>query len=69
MVLQAAYTFVNHALPSGYYWHICGTLAAGVVTYAFAQGRTTNRDRDLHARTILVTVRLFFFMNDTSGST
>ena len=56
MVLQAAYTLVTYVLPSGYYWHIGISAAVGLITYAFAQGRTTNRERDLHARTILVTV-------------
>ena len=57
MVLQAAYPLVSNVIPSGYVWHIAGSLAVAVVTHAFAQGRTTNRERDLHARTILVTVR------------
>ncbi|KAI0090879.1 hypothetical protein BDY19DRAFT_992280 [Irpex rosettiformis] len=55
MVLQAAYSLVSNAIPSGYFWHIAGSLAVVVVTHAFAQGRTTDRERDLHARTILVT--------------
>lgn len=58
MVLQAAYTVVTHILPSGYYWHIVVSVVVLVITYAFSQGRTTSRERDLHARTILVTVRL-----------
>lgn len=57
MVLQAAYPLVSNVIPSGYFWHIAGSLAVVVVSHAFAQGRTTNRERDLHARVILVTVR------------
>ncbi|KAI0688989.1 hypothetical protein BC835DRAFT_1418884 [Cytidiella melzeri] len=55
MVLQAAYTLVSDAIPPEYYWHVAISAIVIVVTHAFAQGRTTNRERDLHARTILVT--------------
>ncbi|KIP09031.1 hypothetical protein PHLGIDRAFT_103486 [Phlebiopsis gigantea 11061_1 CR5-6] len=55
MVLQAAYALASHVLPTRYYWQTAIGVGSLVVTYAFAQGRTTNRDRDLHARTIIVT--------------
>lgn len=55
MVLAAALTLVSR-FPSRYYWQTAIGVGSLVVTYAFAQGRTTNRERDLHARTILVTV-------------
>lgn len=32
---------------------------------AYCQGRTTTRERDLHARTILLTVRRAFFYSNT----
>ena len=57
MVLKVAYTLATYVLPTTYYWHVAIALATLVVIYAFAQGRTTDRERDLHARTILVTVR------------
>lgn len=57
MVVEAAYTVSTHILPPQYYPHAAVTAVLGLITYAFAQGRTTNRERDLHARTILVTVR------------
>ena len=56
MVLKAAYAFATYALPTGYYWHTAIGVASLAVTYAFAQGKTTDRERDLHARTVLVTV-------------
>ncbi|KAI0343569.1 hypothetical protein BDW22DRAFT_1356026 [Trametopsis cervina] len=55
MVLQAAFTLLSRVVPSGYYYHIAVSLTVVIITYAFAQGRRTNRERDLHARTILVT--------------
>ena len=56
MVLAAGYALASRVLPTGYYWHTAIGAASLVVTYAFAQGRTTDRERDLHARTVLVTV-------------
>ena len=56
MVLQAAYALASYVLPTRYYWQTAVGVGSLVVTYAFAQGRTTNRERDLHARTIIVTV-------------
>ncbi|KAH8103493.1 hypothetical protein BXZ70DRAFT_889300 [Cristinia sonorae] len=55
MVLGAAYELSTRILPPEYYTHAAITTIAGIVTYAFAQGRTTNRERNLHARIILVT--------------
>ncbi|GJE94735.1 hypothetical protein PsYK624_109060 [Phanerochaete sordida] len=55
MVLKAAYALATHVLPTGYYWHTAIGVGSVVITYAFAQGKTTDRERDLHARTILVT--------------
>lgn len=57
MVLQVVYTISSYVLPSGYYIHAAVGVATLVVTYAFSQGRVTDRERDLHARTILMTVR------------
>ncbi|THH32442.1 hypothetical protein EUX98_g1714 [Antrodiella citrinella] len=55
MVLAAAYTLSTRVLPPKYYPHAAVVAATGVIAYAFAQGRMTNRERDLHTRTILVT--------------
>ncbi|CAL1711716.1 unnamed protein product [Somion occarium] len=55
MVLETAFTFSKRVLPPQYYPHAAISGLALLVTYAFAQGRTTTRDRDLHARTVLVT--------------
>ncbi|PBK79907.1 hypothetical protein ARMGADRAFT_1049090 [Armillaria gallica] len=41
--------------PKNYVPHIVTAAASLVLIRAFSQGRTTSRDRDLHARTILVT--------------
>ncbi|KAJ3553769.1 hypothetical protein NM688_g3440 [Phlebia brevispora] len=55
MVLQVVVNVTTSIVPSGYYFHAVIAIATFVVTYAFAQGRVTNRERDLHARTIMIT--------------
>ena len=57
MVLKVAATAVTTILPSQYYLHALVAIITILVVHAFAQGRKTNRERDLHARVILVTVR------------
>ncbi len=53
---------INSAyFPKNYVPHIVTAAASLVLIRAFSQGRTTSRDRDLHARTVLVTVRYVFF--------
>ncbi len=47
--------------PKNYVPHIVTAAASLVLIRAFSQGRTTSRDRDLHARTILVTVHYVLF--------
>jgi hypothetical protein len=59
MVLKVAATAVTAIVPSQYYIHAVIALVTILVVRAFAQGRKTNRERDLHARVILVTVRSF----------
>ncbi|KAL4249624.1 hypothetical protein ABKN59_006180 [Abortiporus biennis] len=54
MVLEAAYTLSKSVLPPKFYVHAGVTGLALLVTYAFSQGRSTSRERDLHARTVLV---------------
>ena len=56
MVLQVLYTAITSVLPFKYWPYAGVALAVLVVIYAYAQGRTTNRERDLHARVILLTV-------------
>ena len=58
MVIQAAYSLSTYLLPPKYYPHAVVAGITGVVVYAFAQGRATNRERDLHARKIIITVRI-----------
>ncbi|KAI0330404.1 hypothetical protein GY45DRAFT_1345962 [Cubamyces sp. BRFM 1775] len=55
MVLQVIYTAATTILPLEYwpYALVAGTLL--VVIYAYTQGRPTTRERDLHARVILLT--------------
>lgn len=67
MVLKAAYALATYALPTGYYWHTAIGIGTLVVTYAFAQGKTTDRDRDLHARTVLVTVSTSRLLRSDTG--
>ena len=57
MVLEVIYAVLSSAIPSGYYLPAAIVTVALIVVYAFAQGRTTTRERDLHARVVLVTVR------------
>jgi hypothetical protein len=57
MVLKMVYAAGQAILPTQYIVHITLAIAFLVVVRAFAQGRTTTRERDLHARVILVTVR------------
>jgi NAD(P)-dependent dehydrogenase (short-subunit alcohol dehydrogenase family) len=62
MVLRIAEAVVLALLPYQY-WALITTVVVGLlVIRAFAQGRTTNRERDLHARVILVTVRFLSFV-------
>ena len=60
MVLQVVYRLATFVFRPGYYIHAIVTITSLVVTYAFAQGRATTRERDLNARTILITVRYVF---------
>jgi hypothetical protein len=58
MVLKVLAAAVNAMLPSKYYVHAIIFVLATTVVWAFAQGRTTNRERDMHARVVLLTVRM-----------
>lgn len=60
MVLKILGAVANSFLPSSYYVHAFVSVIAIVVVHAFAQGRTTNRERDMHARVVLVTVSRSF---------
>ncbi len=60
MVLQAAYTALTTVLPTKYWPHAAVVAAILVVIYAYTQGPTTNRERDLHARIIILTVSSSF---------
>ncbi|KAG1855345.1 hypothetical protein DFJ58DRAFT_659921 [Suillus subalutaceus] len=55
MVLKVLAAAVNAVLPSKYYVHAFISILAIVVVRAFSQGRTTNRERDMHARVVLLT--------------
>ena len=57
MVLKVVTTAVTAVIPSNYYVHALLAIVTILVVRAFARGRSTNRERDLHARVILVTVR------------
>jgi len=58
MVLKILGATVNTLLPSKYYVHALVSVVLITVIHAFAQGRRTSRERDMHARVILVTVSL-----------
>ncbi|KAG1740821.1 uncharacterized protein EDB91DRAFT_1131628 [Suillus paluster] len=55
MVLKVLAASVNVLLPSEYYVHAIVSILVIVVVRAFAQGRTTNREREMHAKVVLVT--------------
>lgn len=55
MVLEVVYAAASQIIPSGYTVHLCVAAVALVIIYAFAQGRSTTRERDLHARVVVVT--------------
>ncbi|KAF8910105.1 hypothetical protein CPB84DRAFT_1764622 [Gymnopilus junonius] len=55
MVLRIAEAFASAYFPTKYLFHIAAGIITVLVLRAFSQGRTTNRERDLHARTILLT--------------
>ena len=56
MVLDIAYTVLPKVLPSKY-WLRLGVAVVGVlIVRTLSQGRKTTRERNLHARVILVTV-------------
>ena len=56
MVLQFVYTAAAAIVPPNYWPHVLVGAFVLVVIYAYAQGRSTTRERDLHARVILLTV-------------
>lgn len=58
MVLQLVGAIFSAFFPTQYTAHIVMALVTILALRAFSQGRTTNRERDLHARVILVTVRV-----------
>ncbi|KAE9390770.1 hypothetical protein BT96DRAFT_945882 [Gymnopus androsaceus JB14] len=55
MVLKVLESLVTNLFPTQYTVHIVVAIASIFALRAFSQGRATNRERDLHARTILVT--------------
>lgn len=57
MVLKIASAVVTAILPTRFYLHIALALVALFSVHAIAQGRKTTRERDLHARVVLITVR------------
>ena len=56
MVLKILYAVGTTILPSQYYTHVVVAVVGIITVYTFAQGRKTSRERDLHGRTILITV-------------
>jgi len=56
MVLKILYAVGSSILPTKYLPHLVAAILGVVIAYALAQGRYTTRERDLHGRTILITV-------------
>jgi len=57
MALHIIATFLSKTIPSSYYVPLAITTTILVAIRTFSQGRRTTRDRDLHARTVIITVR------------
>jgi hypothetical protein len=57
MVLKILGAAASTFFPTQYAIHIAVAIVSILAFRAFSQGRRTNRERDLHARIILVTVR------------
>ncbi|KAJ8454109.1 hypothetical protein ONZ45_g19432 [Pleurotus djamor] len=55
MVLQVVLSAASALYSSRYFVHIIAGFTAVYVLHAFAQGKRTTRERDLHARTIIIT--------------
>ncbi|KAK7054803.1 hypothetical protein VNI00_003266 [Paramarasmius palmivorus] len=55
MVLHVLASVTTKYFPTQYTVHIVVAVASIYALYAFSQGRKTNRERDLHARVILIT--------------
>ncbi len=55
MVLEILYAVGSEILPEKYYTHTVLAIVAVITIYTLAQGRKTDRERDLHGRTILIT--------------
>ncbi|KAI0700972.1 hypothetical protein C8T65DRAFT_709564 [Cerioporus squamosus] len=52
---MVVYTAITTVLPTKYWPHAAVVAAVLVVIYAYTQGPPTNRERDLHARVIILT--------------
>ena len=63
MVLKVAEVLASTYFPTQYILHISIAVITILVLRAFSQGRRTNRERDLHARVVLITV-CFISAND-----
>ncbi|KAF4598920.1 hypothetical protein EYR38_007333 [Pleurotus pulmonarius] len=55
MVLHILLAAATELYSSPYLVHTAAIVAAVYVVYTFSQGKKTNRERDLHARTVLIT--------------
>lgn len=56
MVLEVAYAVLSDVLPSKYWLRLVFAVVGVVILRTLSQGRKTTRERNLHARVILVTV-------------
>ena len=59
MALHIFSAFISTAVPSSAYFPTAVVILLLTIIRAYTQGRRTNRDRDLHARTVILTVSLF----------
>ena len=66
MVLRIAEVVASALLPRDYWIHVVLLVVGLAAIRAFAQGRKTTRERDLHGRVILVTVRSVPFFTNLS---
>ena len=63
MVLKIVEAFASSFLPTQYIVHIVVGIVIILTLRAVSQGRRTTRERDLHGRTVLITVSTSTFRN------
>ena len=61
MVLKIVEAFASSSFPTQYTVHIVVGIVIILTLHAVSQGQRTTRERDLHVRTVLITVSTRMF--------